>query len=60
MLNQAHPVYSTNPWFLRGAAYSDGVIAGVFAFDNQRGAAFSSVSFRVYITIFKKNRMKER
>jgi len=46
-------VYSTNPWFHRGANIGDGVIAGVFAFHNNT-ASHGGISFRVgYITILK-------
>jgi len=49
----AHFVTSGYPWFIRGAAYNDGLITGVFAFHNEHGSANVGHSFRVVLcTIF--------
>ena len=46
----AHFVNSYNPWFYRGAAYSDGLNAGAFAFPSTYGHASGHISFRVVLT----------
>ena len=51
----AYFVWSSNPWFVRGSSYPNGLNAGVFAFSNTNGHA-TDYSFRVVLnTIFKKN-----
>ena len=53
--DQANFVLVSVPWFIRGAAHTDGLNAGVFAFNNTNGHANGNVSFRVVLnTIFKK------
>ena len=46
----AYFVDSSNPWFIRGAAYSDGTGAGVGAFSYFYGHAYGTTSFRVVLT----------
>ena len=54
--DQANFVLSSEPWFIRGAAYSDGLNAGVFTFNNEYGRIGGNHSFRVVLyTIFKKS-----
>ena len=48
--DHAHFVLSSVPWFVRGAAHTDGVTTGVFAFSNTYGHVVGSVSFRVVLT----------
>ena len=61
--DDAHFVWSSNPWFKRGGMYSMGLAAGVFAFANTNGHVNGNNSFRVVLrTIFKnkfKNNQKE-
>ena len=47
--DHAHFVLSSVPWFVRGAAHSDGVTTGVFAFSNASGHVYVYVSFRVVL-----------
>ena len=54
--DDAHFVWSSNPWFVRGANYPHGLDAGVFAFGATYAYAYSVHSFRVVLnTIFKRN-----
>lgn len=54
--DDAHFVWSSNPWFKRGGMYSMGLAAGVFAFANTNGHVNGNNSFRVVLnTIFKRN-----
>ena len=60
--DQANFVLTSEPWFIRGAAHTDGLNAGVVAFNNTNGHVNGNVSFRVVLcTILKKvlNNQKE-
>jgi len=46
---RAYFVTSGYPWFMRGAAPTDGVNAGVFAFNHHYGASWGNLSFRVVL-----------
>jgi len=49
----AYFVYSSNPWFKRGAWIGDGSNTGVFAFSNNTGYSNGGNGFRVVLcTIF--------
>ena len=48
--DHANLVYSVNPWFYRGAAYSDGLNAGVLAFNDTNGTVYGYISFRLVLT----------
>ena len=43
-------VHSSDPWFIRGGAYSGGLDAGAFAFASENGRLGFWVSFRVVLT----------
>ena len=54
--DDAHFVWSSNPWFKRGGNHTNGLNAGVFAFENDNGRLTTWLSFRVVLnTIFKRN-----
>ena len=42
-------VYTSSPWFVRGGMYSDGVIGGIFAFQNDTGRADNSYGMRLVL-----------
>ena len=42
-------VDSTNPWFSRGGAYDDGVLAGQFYFSRNTGAAYGNFGSRLVL-----------
>ncbi len=46
----AYFVNSGSPWFARGCSFSGGTDAGIFAFDDGRGYAAGSYSFRIVLT----------
>ena len=46
----ANFVDSSNPWFIRGGHYSDGVLAGQFHFARDTGAASGGRGFRLVLT----------
>ncbi len=48
--NQASFIWSSSPWFIRGAPHTYGLNAGAFAFGNGNGHVHSAVSFRMILT----------
>ena len=42
-------VEASYPWFIRGGHYSNGAVAGSFAFGRRTGSAYSDVSFRLVL-----------
>ena len=48
--DDSHFAYSYNPWFYRGGFYSDGKLAGQFAFNRDTGGANSFYGFRLVLT----------
>ena len=48
--DRAYFVLSSVPWFVRGAAHSGGVDAGVFTFNNTYGNVNGNGSFRIILT----------
>ena len=48
--DQAHFVWTSNPWFARGGDHNSGSETGVFAFGNTNGHVYDNVSFRLVLT----------
>ncbi len=46
----AYFIVPTYPWFARGGHWLNGVVSGIFAFNNPNGEAGADISFRVVLT----------
>ena len=47
---QSNFVQSSSPWFLRGQAYSYGILAGQFGFQTTGGTANGNNSYRIVLS----------
>ena len=43
-------VFSSLPWFMRGATNTDGIYANTFAFGSTYGSVLNSIGFRLILT----------
>ena len=46
----SHFAHSSRPWFVRDGLWNDGTASGTFAFSNNSGDTYSSISFRIVLT----------